>query len=378
LERLYGKATFVNAATPQSILFVGAFPRPAALERFVSGDLAGRLQSRGWKVQVTSRQPGRLARLATIVLETWRGSARCDIACVDVFSGPAFLWAEAACAILRRARKPYVLTLHGGNLPDFSKRNPFRVKKLLNSAAAVTCPSPYLVTEMRQFRPDLTLIPNGVDLSRYRFRERQPPLRHLVWLRAFHAIYNPVMAVEVLAELRREHEMKLTMIGPDKGDGSLEQVKSEVRRLNLEGRVRLPGAVPKAAVPNALNSGDIFLNTSHFDNTPVSVIEAMACGLPVVTTNVGGIPYLLEHGKTALLVQPGNVAEMAAAVTRLVTKPDLAAQLSANGRKLAESFDWYVVLPQWLKLFTQLIPDRITRTTEKPGFAESNIAGKNE
>jgi glycosyltransferase involved in cell wall biosynthesis len=274
---------------------------------------------------------------------------------VDVFSGSAFLWAEVACAILRRGQRPYVLILRGGNLPEFGKRNPLRVKKLLSSAAAVACPSPYLATEMRQFRPDLTLIPNGVDLSRYRFRERQPPLRHLVWLRAFHAIYNPVMAVEVLAELRREHELKLTMIGPDKGDGSFQRLKAEIQRLKLGDQARLDGPVAKHDVPKALNAGDIFLNTTHLDNTPVSVIEAMACGLPVVSTNVGGIPYLLEHGKTALLVQPGNVGEMAAAVNRLMTDPDLAAQLSANGRKLAESFDWEVVLPQWCRLLNSVI-----------------------
>lgn len=344
----------MNAATPKSVLFVGAFPRPAALERFVSGDLAGRLQSRGWKVQVTSRQPSRLARLAAIVLETWRGSARCDIACVDVFSGAAFLWAEAACAILRRARKPYVLTLHGGNLPEFSKRNPFRVKKLLNSAAAVTCPSPYLVTEMRQFRPDLTLIPNGVDLSRYRFLERQPPLRHLVWLRAFHAIYNPVMAVEVLAELRREHEMKLTMIGPDKGDGSLQKTRERAGRLGVDTAVDFRGAVPKANVPDALTDGDIFLNTSHFDNTPVSVIEAMACGLPVVSTNVGGIPYLLEHETTSLLVPSDDACAMAGAIQRLQTEAGLAAKLSKSGRVFVQKHDWSVILPQWEKLLSEV------------------------
>jgi glycosyltransferase involved in cell wall biosynthesis len=181
-------------------------------------------------------------------------------------------------------------------------------------------------------------------------------LRHLVWLRAFHAIYNPVMAVEVLAELRREHEMKLTMIGPDKGDGSLQKTRERAGRLGVDTAVDFRGAVPKANVPDALAGGDIFLNTSHFDNTPVSVIEAMACGLPVVSTNVGGIPYLLEHGKTALLIQPGNVGEMAAVVTRLVTDPDLGARLSANGRKLAESFDWEVVLPQWCRLLNSVIP----------------------
>lgn len=73
----------------------------------------------------------------------------------------------------------------------------------------------------------------------------------------------------------------------------------------------------------------------------------------MVSTNVGGIPYLLKHGKTALLVQPGNVGEMAAAVTRLVTDPDLAAQFRANGRKLAESFDWSKILPQWESLLSK-------------------------
>lgn len=345
----------MKEATANSVLFVGAFPRPAAIERFVSGDLAGRLQACGWKVGLTSRQPNRTSRLASIILGTWRGSRRCGIACVDVFSGPAFFWAEAACAILRRARKPYILTLHGGNLPEFSKRNSSRVAKLLMSAAAVTCPSPYLATEMRQFRSNLALIPNGVDLSRYRFREVQPPLRHLVWLRAFHEIYNPVMAVEVLAELRHEQEMKLTMIGPDKQDGSLQDTRKRAGKLGVDSGVSFLGAVPKANVPEALAGGHIFINTSQLDNTPVSVIEAMACGLPVVSTNVGGIPYLLEDGKTALLVQPGNVGQMAEAVARLVTDPDLTAQLCANGRKLAESFDWEVVLPQWCRLLNNVI-----------------------
>jgi len=131
-------------------------------------------------------------------------------------------------------------------------------------------------------------------------------------------------------------------------------VKSEVRRLKLEGHVSLPGAVPKTGVPNALDSGDIFLNTSHFDNTPVSVIEAMACGLPVVSTNVGGIPYLLENDKTALLVQPGSAEEMADAVKRLFSQPELARRLVENGRRLAESFDWRVILPQWERLFIGL------------------------
>jgi len=162
------------------------------------------------------------------------------------------------------------------------------------------------------------------------------------------------MAVDVLADLLRHHDLQLAMYGPDRGDGSLQRALERSAKHGVAAAVDFRGAIPKVNVPDALARGDIFLNTAKFDNTPVSVIEAMACGLPVVTTNVGGIPYLLEHGMTALLVQPGNVPEMAAAVTRLVTEPDLASHLSANGRKLVESFDWNVVLPQWRRLLTRV------------------------
>ena len=85
-------------ATP-SVLFVGAYPKPAVLERYVSGDLALRLQSRGWPVHVTSRCPGRLARVGEILWDTWAARRGYTVACVDVFSGPAFFWAEMACFV---------------------------------------------------------------------------------------------------------------------------------------------------------------------------------------------------------------------------------------------------------------------------------------
>ena len=131
-------------------------------------------------------------------------------------------------------------------------------------------------------------------------------------------------------------------------------MKAEIRKLKLDDRVSLPGAVDKSKVPGVLSNGDIFLNTTNVDNTPVSVIEAMACGLPVVSTNVGGIPYLIENEVTGLLVEPGNAGQMANAVLRLFTDQELAQRISKNGRRLAESFDWGIVLPQWERLFSQV------------------------
>src|SRR5690606_12682024 len=118
------------------------------------------------------------------------------------YSGPSFLWAEAACRLLGRLSKPYTLTLHGGNLPDFARRWPGRVRRLLTSASAVTTPSRYLLEQMADYRSDLILLPNPVDISTYSYRPRVNPEPSVVWLRAFHAIYNPSLAAKAIARLR--------------------------------------------------------------------------------------------------------------------------------------------------------------------------------
>ena len=89
---------------------------------------AARLRESGRRVIATSKQPGRVARLLDMVSTTIAKRHEYGVAHVDVYSGPGFLYAEAVCAVLRLLRKPYVLTLHGGNLPEFSRRWPGRVR----------------------------------------------------------------------------------------------------------------------------------------------------------------------------------------------------------------------------------------------------------
>jgi glycosyltransferase involved in cell wall biosynthesis len=116
----------------------------------------------------------------------------------------------------------------------------------------------------------------------------------------------------------------------------------------------VPG-IPKRRVPELLERADIFINTTNIDNTPVSVLEAMACGLCVVSTEVGGIPYLLDHALDALLVLPHAPDAMADAVKRILTEPGLAGRLSGNARCKTEQFDWSVILPQWEALFQEVL-----------------------
>jgi glycosyltransferase involved in cell wall biosynthesis len=209
---------------------------------------------------------------------------------------------------------------------------------------------------MSEYRPDIKLLPNAIDISLYNFRPRSHPNPRLVWMRAFHRTYNPVLVPRVIHRLLdRFPDIRLEMIGPDKGDGSLADTQLEVERLSLSAHIRIVGKIAKADVPAWLARGDVFVNSTNVDNTPVSVIEAMACGLCVVSTNVGGLPYLLSHDENAALVPPNDADAMASAVARILSEPAYSARLSANARATAERFDWAPVLKEWDRMLESLL-----------------------
>lgn len=354
-------STIQPKAEAPTILLVGDFSASKVGNESVAEDLVRRLKRRNYKLVTTSAKTGRLSRVVDMVLTTWQQRSKVDIASVDVFSGNAFLWAEVVSGILQLARVPYVLVLHGGALPTFAKRHPKRVARLLRSARRVITPSTYLAEEMRDYLSEYALIPNPLDLSQYPFVLREQAAPKLVWLRSFHSIYNPALAVRVVARLAKQFpDVSLTMVGPDRGDGSLERTQQLAAELGVLGRVTFVGPVPKAEVPKWLASGDVFLNTTRIDNTPVSLLEAMACGLCVVSTSVGGIPYLVAEGENALLVPSDDEAAMASAVSDILTQPDLAQHLSTSARRLTEAFDWGTVLPQWETLFKEVAQEKVS------------------
>ena len=334
-----------------SVLIIGNFLSDSNHTRGVCEELAQRLTEAGWQVTTASNKTNRVLRLIDMVVTTWCKRSQYDFAHVEVYSGSAFLWAEVVCWVLRRIGKPYVLTLHGGNLPNFAQHWPSRVKRLLHSAKAVTTPSGYLHEKMQPYANGLIVLPNPLDIHHYKFHLREQAQPHLVWLRALHSIYNPVLAIEVVAKLVVEFpNIHLTMIGPNRGDGSLQAIEQAIVTLGVAEHVTLVGGVFKTEVSQWLNKGNIFVNTTNIDNTPVSVIEAMACGLCVVSTNVGGIPYLLKDHHDALLVPPGNEDAMASAVRSILINSNMSKQLSQNARATVEPFDWAIILPEWENL----------------------------
>ena len=339
-----------------TLLFIGDFSASKVGNRSVAEDLVQQLEKASYRVTTTSAQPSRLKRVADMVFTTWLRRTKVDAASIDVFSGRGFLWAEATSRLLQSARVPFVLVLHGGALPTFAKRHPQRVERLLGAANRVVTPSAYLADQMKNYVDACQLIPNPVELERYSFVLREAANPKLLWLRSFHHIYNPTLAPRVLALLtERFPDVTLKMVGPDRGDGSLAATRRLAQDLGVAERIDFVGPVANAEVPQWLAAGDIMINTTTADNTPVSLLEAMASGLCVVSTAVGGIPYLLSDHENALLVPSDDAAAMSKAVTELLTTPSLAKKLSAEGRSLVETFDWSIVLPQWLTLFDELL-----------------------
>ena len=211
-------------------------------------------------------------------------------------------------------------------------------------------PSHYLLNAFTAAGYDnITHIPNTLEIDAYPFKPRVKGGLKLLWVRSFSRIYNPHMALDVLQRLLYlGYDSALCMIGPD-SDGSMKAIRERIKRENLP--VQITGKMTKDEWKKQSEVYDIFINTTNFDNTPLSVIEAMALGLPVVSTDVGGIPYLVAHEKTGLLVGPDDAHAMADAVLRICSDDVLRHAITAAARKQVEQYDWRIVKNKWLTIF---------------------------
>jgi glycosyltransferase involved in cell wall biosynthesis len=249
----------------------------------------------------------------------------------------------------------YIPCLHGGNLPERIKKWPALSKKLFGGAYINVAVSGYLQQPMAQHGWPSTVIPNPINIRQYPFKHRAACRPRLLWVRSFHQLYNPQLAVRVLANLSAKYaDAALTMVGPDK-DGSLAQCTQLAKQLGVESKMAFKGFLSKQEWVQLAADHDIFINTTNFDNLPVSVIEAMALGMPVISTNVGGLPWLVEDGITGLLVPANDEAVFTAAIEKIVANPPLADALSGNARQAAENYDWKNVGVLWHTLLDSIL-----------------------
>jgi glycosyltransferase involved in cell wall biosynthesis len=303
------------------------------------------LEREGFTVSYASSQKSMYFRMIDMLWSVFQ-NRKVDCVLIDTYSTTNFWYAFATSQLCRLLKLKYIPILHGGNLPFRLKNNPKICNMIFNHSYHNVSPSHYLLEKFReQGFTNLIHIPNGVELENYLFKEREKASPNILWVRSFAKIYNPLMAVAVFSTIKKKYpEATLCMVGPEK-DGSLVSAKQKSKDLKLE--VLFTGKLSKQDWIKLSEEYAIFINTTHFDNMPVSVIEAMSLGLAVVSTNVGGIPYLLENKKEGLLVQDNNVDEMVSAIEKIIESPDLFLNLTSHARTKAESFDWVSVKHKW-------------------------------
>lgn len=311
----------------------------------------------GYEVEVSSSKKNILFRLVHMLWSILGCRSSAEYILIDTYSTRNFWYAYCCSQLCRLLGLKYIPILHGGELPKRMDRSVMMAKAiLLNSHCNVT-PSLYLKEAAERMGYSASLVPNTISTSDYAFKERADLKPRLFYVRAFAALYNPHMALRVLKGLLPEYpEAKLCMVGPDK-DGALGECKQLAKDLGIADKVSFPGRLSKDEWHKLSCQYDIFINTTNKDNTPVSVIEAMALGMPVVSTNPGGIPYLIEHGEDGLLVDTGDVGSMVEGLRKLLNDSGFANSIARKARLKAEAFDWDRVKLQWKELLCQKIRD---------------------
>jgi len=180
-------------------------------------------------------------------------------------------------------------------------------------------------------RPDqYRVVPNGVEPERFAWA-RAPGSRRIIFVGRLARQKRPDLAVEVARLVRADHpDAELWLVGEGPERGELERL---VDTAGIDGAVRLLGARPD--LPELLRDSACLLLPSDYESCPYAVLEAMAAGVPVVATEVGGVPELLDDGVEGLLVPPRRPDMAAAAVSRILANPDLARALGDAGRARA-------------------------------------------
>ena len=227
---------------PYSVGIFGTFLSWRGYYNAPCEELANLFENCGWKVKRSSSSVVRIFRLLDTIKTVFLNRNEIKVGIIDTYSGLGFFLAEITGYCLKLFHIPYIAVLHGGNLPQFSEKHPYRIRNYFQNAAKVVSPSRYLIEKMACHGIEVHLIPNPLEINNYIYRQRILPRPYLVWMRAFHEIYNPSLAVRVLHKLvLKGIDAKLAMIGPDKKDGSFRFTKKLAEELKVSDRIEFVG-----------------------------------------------------------------------------------------------------------------------------------------
>ncbi|HKY73018.1 MAG TPA: glycosyltransferase family 4 protein [Nitrospira sp.] len=335
--------------------------------------LADHLRADGYDVRLVPINPpfprgaGWLKRLRYIrtvaneglYLPTLRKLRSADVVHVASASYWSFLLAPLpAIVAARRWGKPILLNYHSGEADDHLANWGSLVHPWLKMVDKIVVPSVFLKEVFARHGYQAEVIHNIIDTRQYHYRERLPLLPEFLSVRNFEPHYGVEQTLVAFAMIQTVFPAaSLTIAGQGPQEAELKHLAQALSLRN----VRFVGPVDPASMPDLYDSHSIFLNSSFVDNQPLSVLEAMASGLPVVSTPVGDIPNMVEDGESGTLVPVGDPSAMAKAATLLLEQPERAALMAHRAKEMLMHYDWSKVGPAWDDTYRRLACESSSR-----------------
>jgi len=359
-----------SAPPPQSVLLVGPLPPPSGGMANQTRQLARLLEAEGCTVTlVQTNAPYRpawigavrgvraICRLVPYVFALWRASRDARVVHIMANSGWSWhLFAAPAIHIAAWRCVPVVVNYRGGEAARFLARQHALVRISMRKARAVVVPSGFLRDVFARHGIATTIVPNIVDLDAFKPASVRADAPHVVVTRNLEPIYDIATALRAFAiVVRRLPAARMTVAGSGPERAALESLATE---LGIDDRVTFTGRLDNRDLPALYRTATVAVNPSLVDNMPISLLEAMASGVPIVSTNVGGVPHMIENRRTGLLVSPGDPPAMAAALLEVIESPALAAALAAAGLETAPRYSWPRVRGNLFGVYAAAVDER--------------------
>jgi glycosyltransferase involved in cell wall biosynthesis len=294
-----------------------------------------------------------------------------------IMANSGWSWHFFAAPALRAAHRagvPAVLNYRGGDAERFFARSFPAVERTLRTAASVVVPSEFLKDVFARHGVAADVVPNVIDLDRFRpgtvTNGRGP---HVLVARHLEPIYDVETGLRAFHILRQRYPAAVLDVagsGPER-----ERLERLSRELGIESSVRFLGQVENERMPDLYQSAHVALNPSLVDNMPISILEALASGVPVVSTSSGGIPAMVKAGEEAVLVSPRDPQAMANAVVALWEEPERMAALREAGLRRASFFGWSSVREEWRRVYERAT-GRVPENSDAPGASGASPAGR--
>jgi glycosyltransferase involved in cell wall biosynthesis len=273
---------------------------------------------------------------------------------IHVYSASYYSYLLSVVPIVLLGRlygKKVLLNYHSGEAEDHLANWRLTALPIIRLADTIVVPSGYLVDIFAKFGLRARAIPNVVELEVFRYRERSPIRPVFLTSRLHEPLYNVQCVLRAFRLVQdRYPDASLTVAGDGWMRPQLEQLARDLKLRNTS----FVGRVPWGDMPDMYDAADIYLTATNIDNMPGSVIECLSCGLPVVTTDAGGVPYIVTHEETALMVPRDDHEAMARSAIRLLEDDTLAVKLGRNGRESCHRFTWPAVRDAWLSTYHEL------------------------